>query len=61
MAFGWRGLSRMKGNFHVRFLGGRGLATTCAYPIDVKFLRVFAVGNGARLEGLRVHSREFAV
>ena len=24
--------SRMKGNFHVRFLGGRGRATARAYP-----------------------------
>jgi hypothetical protein len=30
---GWRGLSRMKGNFHVRFLGGCGRATARTYPI----------------------------
>jgi hypothetical protein len=29
---GCKGLSRMKGNFHVRFLGGRGRATARAYP-----------------------------
>jgi len=28
----YEGLSRMKGNFHVRFLGGRGRATARAYP-----------------------------
>jgi len=30
---GWRGLSRMKGNFHVRFLEGGGLATACLYSV----------------------------
>jgi len=31
---GWpyEGTSRMKGNFHVRFFGGRGRATARAYP-----------------------------
>src|SRR5687768_11862580 len=28
----WRGLSRMPGNWPVRFLGGRGEATPLAYP-----------------------------
>ena len=28
----YEGSSRMKGNFHVRFLGGRGRATARAYP-----------------------------
>lgn len=26
------GLSRMRGNSHVRFLGGDGSATSCSYP-----------------------------
>jgi hypothetical protein len=30
---GWRGLSRMKGNFHVRFLEGSGLATARSYSV----------------------------
>ena len=31
---GWpyEDLSRMRGNSHVRFLGGRGRVTACAYP-----------------------------
>ena len=28
----YEGLSRMRGNSHVRFLGGRGRVTACAYP-----------------------------
>ena len=28
----YEGASRMKGNFHVRFFGGRGRATARAYP-----------------------------
>ncbi|MBW1870083.1 MAG: hypothetical protein JRI73_12580 [Deltaproteobacteria bacterium] len=28
-----KGLSRMRGNSHVRFLGGPGLATARAYPV----------------------------
>jgi len=27
-----RGLSRMRGNSHVRFLGGGGVAMRCCYP-----------------------------
>ena len=30
----YEGSSRMKGNFHVRFSGGRGRATARAYPAD---------------------------
>jgi hypothetical protein len=29
---GWNGLSRMKGNFHVRLFGGGGRATARVYP-----------------------------
>src|SRR5262245_51047420 len=32
---GWRGLSRMKGNFHVRFLEGSGLVTARSHSISV--------------------------
>jgi len=28
-----KGPSRVKGNFHARFLGGRERATACAYPV----------------------------
>jgi hypothetical protein len=27
-------LSRMSGNYHVRFLGGKGSAKTLTYPVD---------------------------
>jgi hypothetical protein len=36
----------MKGNFHVRFLGGRGRATACAYPAATERLRRGAGGLG---------------
>ena len=32
----YEGSSRMKGNLHVRFLGGRGRATARAYPAVVE-------------------------
>ena len=42
---GWKGLSRMKGNFHVRFLGGRGRATARAYPAYTAIIRCVS-GDG---------------
>jgi len=30
---GWKGPSRMKGNFHVRFLEGGGLGTARSYSV----------------------------
>ena len=35
----YEGLSRMRGNSHVRFLGGRGRATARAYPADTVGIR----------------------
>ena len=35
MRTGWSGLSRMKGNFQVRFLEGGGLATACLHSAHV--------------------------
>ncbi len=35
---GWRGLSRMKGNFHVRFLEGGGLAIARRYSVKQKVI-----------------------
>ena len=32
----YEGLSRMRGNSHVRFLGGRGRVTACAYPAGLQ-------------------------
>jgi hypothetical protein len=42
----YEGLSRMKGNFHVRFLGGRGRATARAYPA---LRRGYGVATGGQL------------
>ena len=35
----YEGLSRMRGNSHVRFLGGRGRATARAYPAATVWIR----------------------
>jgi hypothetical protein len=38
---GWRDLSRMKGNFHVRFLEGDGLATARPYSVTFRLSRAY--------------------
>jgi|ERR1035437_718818 hypothetical protein len=47
----YEGLSPMKGNFHVRFLGGRGRETARAYPPTTA---VFACGKPAFGEALSI-------
>ena len=53
---GWpyEGTSRMKGNFHVRFFGGRGRATARAYPAGYGGDMVRCRGGDALRKGLEV-------
>ena len=51
----YEGSSRMKGNLHVRFLGGRGRATARAYPAVLE--RHWRDPGGAHLEFQVVHAQ----
>jgi hypothetical protein len=44
----YEGSSRMKGNFHVRFLGGCGRVTARAYPAYAASMRRVWGGAGSR-------------